>query len=144
MRAQQTATAIANSLGGAVNTLREAGEVNFGRFEGIVPAELTGSPEAANYALWENGGIVEDVESLTDAADRTRCVLNHMMRASSAEQQILVTHGVFIRVFVCVNVFSFSPSSYRHMVVDNASVSILQLTHRGFRLAQLNARCDAR
>ncbi len=54
---------------------------------------------------------------------------------------ILVSHGAFIRVLICVMAIHASPASYPNLLIDNASISILRITKKRIRLSQLNNKC---
>lgn len=138
-RAQETAAAICQGRNNGYGKIDEAKEVDFGRFEGKTRQELIDTAEGALYETWEGGGEVDDVESLTNAGVRARSVLEHMRSESKSPQHILVSHGVFLRVFICVNALTIAPTAYRKLVVDNASVSLLRIDGDGFRVALLNA-----
>jgi broad specificity phosphatase PhoE len=138
-RAQQTAAAILGDRTGGVETVADAMEVDFGRFEGRTVAEIKGSPDRAVYEAWENGAQVEGLEGLADAGQRAGRVFQRMVETSSSETTILVTHGLLIRVLVCAHVLGASPTAFHRLVIDNASISTIAVTGRDFRLAGLNA-----
>jgi phosphoserine phosphatase len=140
-RAQETAKIISDVLGVSVNTLSRATEINFGRFEGKTPKELDTEPEVTYFSAWESGQIVEGVESFDDAAIRAKQIYNEVIENGDSHQNILVSHGAFIRILICVKALNISPTSYRSLLVDNGSVSVLQITSKRIRLSQLNNKC---
>jgi len=140
-RAQETATIIANALVTSFETIPDATEVNFGRFEGKTPEELDVEPEAIHYRAWENGELVEGVESLDEAAHRAKRVFDEITSSKNANHDILISHGAFIRVLICVMAIHASPASYPNLLMDNGSISILRITKKRIRLSQLNNKC---
>lgn len=140
-RAQETATIISRALSTSFEILSDAREVNFGRFEGKTPMELNNEPDATQFQAWENGLFVEGVESFADAANRANRVFDTIVADNKSDQYILVSHGAFIRVLICAIALNLPPTSYRSLVVDNASISTLQITDKRIRLYQLNNKC---
>ena len=138
-RAQVTAAAIATAMGTAFRTETNAREVDFGRFEGQTRTNLLDGVERARFLEWEGGLPVDGVESLESAGERARTVFDQLLADRGSVRQVLVSHGVFIRVFICVNALYISPTAYRRLVVENASLSVLQVRFDGVRLARLNA-----
>lgn len=137
-RAQETATIVSKALHTGFDILSDAKEVNFGRFEGKTPKELDVEPDATLFQAWEKGSFVEGVESFADAAIRAERVFDDIVGENNSNQSILVSHGAFIRVLICAKALNIPPTSYRSLVVDNSSVSILQITEKRIRLYQLN------
>lgn len=140
-RAQETAAILTHALNTDFQTMPEAGEINFGPFEGRTLEELGIEPEATQYQAWENGARVEGAEALEDAASRAKRVFDEIVNHNHANQSILVSHGAFIRVLICVTAIYAPPTAYPNLKLDNASVSVLQITEKRVRLSQLNNRC---
>lgn len=129
--------------GGTANSLRitsDAVEVSFGPFEGWSP-QTQDDPELSNlYVAWNSGGQVLEAEALDAAGNRARRLFLDIQSESRKDNVVLVTHGVFIRIFLCVNVLGLSPLEYRRLVVDNASISSIQVDSQSPRLARMNWR----
>ena len=137
-RAKETAKIISDELESDVNILSSATEINFGRFEGKTPEELDTEPEATYFRAWESGQSIEGVETFEEAAVRATQIYNEVVENGDLSQNIIVSHGAFIRVLICVKALNIPPTSYRSLVVDNASVSVLQITSKRIRLSHLN------
>ena len=80
-----------------------------------------------------------DAEPLADVGTRAARVFSAMLTSTDAIDQILVTHGVFIRVLLCVAVLGLEPTAYRRLVVDNASITVVRADQDGLRLSLLNS-----
>lgn len=139
LRARQTAAEIGALLKTDCRIVDDAREAGFGRFEGLTRAELTGGAESGAYARWEAGLEVGDAEPLADVGTRAARVFSAMLTSTDAIDQILVTHGVFIRVLLCVAVLGLEPTAYRRLVVDNASITVVRADQDGLRLSLLNS-----
>lgn len=140
-RAQETAVIVSRALDTEFLTIPEAVEINFGRFEGKTLDELEVEPEATQYQAWENGAFIEGAEALGDVASRAKRVFDEIVNHNHANRSILVSHGAFIRVLICVTAMNASPTAYPHLKTDNASISMLQISKKRIRLAQLNNKC---
>lgn len=138
LRARQTAAAIVAAGSGAVETVADAVEVDFGRFEGQTVAEIKSGPDGDPYAAWEAGGAVEGIESLAEAGRRARRLLQQLVERSGADTTILVTHGLLIRVLVCAGVLDVPTIPFQRMAIDNASLTTIAITDRTVRLTGLN------
>lgn len=139
-RAQESASIISADLDRSFQTLPDATEINFGRFEGKTMEELAVEPEAALYHAWEKGARIQGVESLDEAASRAKRVFDEIMNNDPSNRSILVSHGAFIRVLICVMAINVPPTAYPNLITDNASVSVLRITKQRIRLSQLNNR----
>ena len=139
LRARETAAEICAYRETEARVVPDAGEADFGRFEGLSRDDLTGGPTADLYARWERGLPVDDAEALTSVAVRAERVFADMLNESDANDVILVSHGVFIRVLLCVTVLGLRPTEYRRLLLDNAGVSIVRVDQESRRLSLLNS-----
>ncbi len=122
----------------AIHTIPEAFEVHFGTFEGRSVADIRSGSDGARFEAWENGDQVDGIESLDDASRRARQVYQRAIEADTPGPIVLVTHGLLIRLIVCAVVLGIAPRAYRHLTIDNASITTIAITDRDIKLTGLN------
>lgn len=111
-------------------------EVNFGIFEGRTRDEILASEMANDFTAWQ-AGTGEKAESFSSVSQRIdECYKN--LIGSPGEHIILVSHGFFIRMFICRKVLNIPLTKYRNFAVDNCHIVKVGVNETGLVLLGLN------
>ena len=134
----QTAEILGGALSLEVEKEELLREVDFGEFEGRTQRELAGGEVGESYAAWRRGGKgVAGTESLGDAGARAARFMR--LVEASTSPVVAVSHGVFIRVLLAVEVLNMKVTDYRCLRVDNARLCAIAEQDGLLRLVRLNA-----
>ena len=116
-------------------------EVSVGDFEGLTwPEMLARFPD--EVALWTSdrrNNAPPNGESLQQAANRIQSWLDQVVKTYPAQTDtiLVVTHGAIISIFLCL-IMNMDLNRYWQWRIDNCSVSIVDLYHKGGILSLFN------
>jgi ribonuclease H / adenosylcobalamin/alpha-ribazole phosphatase len=137
LRAQQTASAVADALSVPIRTDDGLAEVDFGEWEGLTYAEIEqGWP--AELGDWYRSPDVPPPsgESMTDATARVRQARNRIVASSPGRTTIVVSHVTPIKILLRL-ALDAPPATIFRLHLDLASMSILDLFDDGVSSVRL-------
>ena len=114
-------------------------EIELGDWQGLHMEEIKQRwPEIWQH--WRNDPSqisLPNGESLADVTERAIQAFREIVRANQAEYSVIVAHEAIVKVLVA-HTLGVSNSIYRQFEIGNASLSVIQVTNNGPRLARLN------
>ena len=138
-RAYTTAAILAEPHQLAVEVLDDLIEIQLGDWEGLYGDEI----KRRWPLLWQQSRIdpseitIPNGESFKHVTTRAIRALNTIIRASQDKQVAIVTHEIIIKVLIAY-ALGVTNSIYRRIEIDNASLSLLQITDNGSQLVSMN------
>ncbi len=138
-RAYTTAAIIAEPHQLNVEVLDDLIEIQLGDWEGIYQDEI----QRRWPRLWQQSRIdpseitIPNGESFEQVKTRAIRALNTVIRASQDKQAAIVTHEIIIKVLIAY-ALGVTNSIYRRIEIDNASLSVLQITDSNYQLVSMN------
>jgi len=113
-RAIDTARPSAESLGLKIQIEERLREVNFGKIEGLTPAEMESQyPELRkNFVKSPAGTLMPGGESGELALGRAMHVINEIVRRARDGDVLIVCHGTIMRLIAC-DLLGIEPDEYR-------------------------------
>jgi broad specificity phosphatase PhoE len=115
-------------------------ELNFGLFEGKTRDELLTGELAETYQNWAGSQNIHEsvlgTESYQSVIDRAQSFLEDILKLDG--NSVIVSHGVFIRIFLCHCVLGLKAFQFRTLQIDNGGLAIINLEQHMMRLAGLN------
>jgi alpha-ribazole phosphatase len=140
-RTQRTAAAIFHA-GYPEQRLRiEPGliELAFGEWQGLVHAALPERLTLPAHAFWPLGGEERPPggESMADGIIRLGEVMERLARTYAGQDVVAVSHGGAIRAAVA-HALRITADSALHLSIENISLTRLDRTPRGWRVACVN------
>jgi alpha-ribazole phosphatase len=141
-RALRTASIVASVQHLLVQTDPGLREISFGAFEGKTFAEIQRAyPDTVQAWLEDMSSLCPPGgETLQDVIKRADDVVHRLQNAHSGETILLVAHGGTVRALLCA-CLGWDPHHFWRWRVDNASLTVLENGHSGWRLALLNETC---
>lgn len=142
-RARVTAEIVCEETGLSITGLREdLREIKFGRWEGHTMAEVEELyPE--DVAYWRADITFHappGAESYAAMRDRAWHAVEDIANSHPEQTVAIVAHGGIVKALLCT-ALGIDLKDRRRIVVDNASLSILELTPRGWRVKTSNDTC---
>ena len=138
-RTYTTATILAKPHDLELKVLDDLIEIRLGDWEGLHMDEIRQRwPE-----LWQQSRIdpseitMPNGESFDEVTERAVRAFEAIVVANQGKQVVIVTHDVIIRV-VIAHILGVSNSIYRRLEINNASLSVTQITNGRARLITLN------
>jgi probable phosphoglycerate mutase len=140
-RAQETAWAIAEPRGLAVETDPDLDEIDCGAWTGRAMSELDGDPD---WTIWNRvraqakapGG-----ESLAEVQARMARATERLIRERDGTGVVVVSHGDPIKLALCWRL-GWGVDRIDHFDIEPGSISALSISDRGAYLRFLNERPD--
>jgi alpha-ribazole phosphatase len=138
-RARFTAEIIASRHKVDVTTLAELSEINFGWLEGLAFDEIKQRhPEIVDMlSKWSIRPKFPGGESLDELNDRVQNFLKRLKKHKSEETILIVAHAGTLRLMIC-DLLEIGMEHWRHMQLDLASLSIMDIYPQGAVLSLLN------
>ncbi len=138
-RALVTAEVISAGHKVDIVTCPELREVNYGDVEGLTFEEISRlypevSESLANFSLRLKFPGGESVEGFIE---RTSKFLDKLKRHTSLQTILIASHGGPLRVLVC-RLLGIDLGHWRQIRLDNASLSIIEISPRGAIISLLN------
>ena len=138
-RTYTTAAILAEPHDLELKVLDDLIEIRLGDWEGLHMDEIRQRwPE-----LWQQSRIdpseitMPNGESFDEVTERAVRAFEAIVVANQGKQVVIVTHDVIIRV-VIAHILGVSNSIYRRLEINNASLSVTQITNGRARLITLN------
>ncbi len=144
VRTQETAAALGRRLGLPVGLDARFAECDFGRWEGLVPAEVDVAESGAVRRWFADPRLpAPDGESLVDVGERVGAALDELLAGGVGRSVAVVSHAMAIRAAVG-RALGLAPEMWGSLRVLPASVTILRLWADGGReLVTLSTSSDA-
>ncbi len=138
-RAMNTARILAEPHKLELNVLDDLTEIGLGDWQGLHRDEVSQKwPEIWSQSRIDPSVVTfpngENFQQLTERAVRA---FNRMVADSTNRHILAVTHDAVIRV-LAAHVLGTSNSIYRHMEINNASLSVIRVEDDRMRLVTLN------
>jgi len=146
-RAKKTADIIGNTIHKPVELLPLLTEI---KRPTVIEGKKPGEPEARSIMrliksmwhdpLWRHS----DEETFFDVRTRAMQLLDHIQKMNHAEQILLVSHGTFIRMLICVMIYgeSLTPGKFkkylRFLQTTNTGITVCDFDHHKWRLLTWN------
>lgn len=142
-RARETAQIICEETGLSIAGFREdLREIKFGRWQGHTMAEVEELyPE--DVAFWRldiTNHAPPGGESYAAMRERGWRAVTELAAAHEGETVAVATHGGIVKAVLCT-VLGIDLAERRRIVVDNASLSIIELSAEGWRVQTMNDTC---
>ena len=146
-RATETAELILKASGNSlpIVTLPELMERNFGEWEGKCVADLK-VESADDFARWVAAHYLPAPpkgESIEELLKRVKKGLERILAEVSDGTVLVVGHSGSVKAAVCV-LFQLPPESFAKLKVDNASLTVLEISEGRPRLCHFNDTCHLR
>ena len=146
-RATETAELILKASGNSlpIVTLPELMERNFGEWEGKCVAELK-VERAKEFARWVTAHYLPAPprgESIEELLKRVKKGLERILAEVSDGTVLVVGHSGSVKAAICV-LFQLPPESFAKLKVDNASLTVLEISEGRPRLCHFNDTCHLR
>lgn len=126
-RADETAAPLVHLVGRPPEVDPRFAEVNFGPFEGRLPAAVTQDPA---FRSWHRGDetTADGPEALEAAADRAEAgFLDALERHAGASTLVIVSHRMLLRVLLCRVVLELPANAYRRLALYNTRAALVKL-----------------
>jgi len=144
-RAVQTALPIARSHGLEVQPLDGFLDINYGKWQGLTPAQVAELyPDL--YKKWLEAPHLVDIpggENLKTVRERALNALYQVIEKHPGQAVVVVAHQVVNKVLLCA-VLNISNAFFWHIEQDNGCLNIIEYDERGFNLVLLNDTCHLR
>ncbi len=141
-RALRTAEPIAERLGLAVQPLAALNDLDFGRWQGLTPAEVAERyPDL--YRRWElapHTVQLPDGESLPALRHRAFPALLELAARHAGRSFVVVSHKVVCKVLLCA-ALGLDESHYWQVELDNAAISTIEFQNGLCVITRLNDTC---
>lgn len=137
-RAMQTAAAISDATGAAIESDRRLMEIGQGEWEGRTHAELEVT-DAERYRAWRDAAGIRQPpggEPIATATERVTALLDELATGEPGTVCI-VSHGGTLRILARL-VFELGDDRSWALDVDNASVSVASVSEGRWRLDRWN------
>ena len=146
-RAMETAELILKASGNSlpIFTLPELMERNFGDWEGKCVADLK-VERADEFARWVAAHYLPAPprgESVEELLARVKMGLERILAEVSDGTVLVVGHSGSVKAAICV-LFQLPPESFAKLKVDNASLTVLEISDGRPRLCHFNDTCHLR
>jgi len=146
-RATETAELILKASGNSlpIATVSELMERNFGEWEGKCVAELK-VESAKEFARWVAAHYLPAPprgESVEELLARVKMGLERILAEVSDGTVLVVGHSGSVKAAICV-LFQLPPESFAKLKVDNASLTVLEISDGRPRLCHFNDTCHLR
>jgi len=146
-RATETAELILKASGNSlpIVTLPELMERNFGEWEGKCVADLK-VESADEFARWIAAHYLPAPprgESIEELLKRVKKGLERILAEVSDGTVLVVGHSGSVKAAICV-LFQLPPESFAKLKVDNASLTVLEISEGKPRLCHFNDTCHLR
>ncbi|BCV23980.1 MAG TPA: histidine phosphatase family protein [Firmicutes bacterium] len=142
-RARETAEMICREAGLSITGFREdLREIKFGRWQGHTMAEVE-ELYPADVAFWRadiSRHAPPGGESYAAMRERGWRAVTELAAAHPGATVAVVSHGGIVKAVLCT-VLGIDLAERRRVVVDNASLSIIELTSEGWRVQTMNDTC---
>ena len=141
-RALMTAEIIGSRLGLLVQPLDGLIDINYGKWQGLSPAEAA-KQDADLYTRWlerPHEVVFPQGESLQDVRLRIEGVIAEMLDKHSDQTVSLVSHVVVCRVFICT-VLGLDNSHFWQIGQDTGAINVIETRGAGLALTLLNDTC---
>jgi probable phosphoglycerate mutase len=137
-RAWETARAIADALGLAVDVAPALTEIDFGAWTGKTFEMLDDDPAWRRFNSYRSGTRAPGGEHMLEVQARAVAEIARLGVRHEGRTVVIVTHGDVVRAIVAY--YAGIPLDLLQRVeIDPASVSTLELTEDSARILQLNA-----
>lgn len=143
-RSLETAKLILSASGNRLSVIElpELMERNFGSWEGKCISEAK-SQYAEEFALWVSAHYIPAPpggESVDELLTRVEQGLKRIFAFVNEDSVLVVGHSGSVKAAICV-LFELPPSSFAHLKVDNASLTIVEVKDGRPTLVQFNDTC---
>ncbi|WP_425357298.1 histidine phosphatase family protein [Parvibaculum lavamentivorans] len=138
-RTRESAAIFSDTLGVAVETDERLRELNFGLFEGQTRRDLSAPPFADEFFRWTDETVPYSppgVESFSTAKERIVDFIRDTIEIPGPT--LVVSHGVILRILLCVCVLGIEPHHFRRLQIDVGSISEIRLDRSRLQLWTLN------
>lgn len=143
LRARRTAEVIAEPHGLDVEVSVDLREFRFGEVEGQSLARIKDTPLGRRWLAWKRGLSDEPLpggESVAEVAARMGRGIEAVLAGLDGGTVAFVGHGSSLRVALCA-LLGFDLRSWRSLMVENGSLSVVEVWRGARRLAMLNDAC---
>ncbi len=140
-RAQQTAYRVAKLQNVPVITRREFTDIDFGDWTGKSFSELEKLPEWHDFNRCRSSAKAPNGESLLDVLDRMVNAIESLREPHEGQSVAIFSHCDPIRAAV-IHYIGMPLDSIHRIIVEPASVSILERDECGARVLALNAQAN--
>ncbi len=144
-RAYETALIIGNRLNLDVTKMKEFREMNFGVWEGKTHDEIMAEYQE-QFLYWKKepeNTRIDGAETLQELQERSMAALNEIISSNKEDSILVVSHGVTIKVMI-LGLLGMSLSNYKNLVIENVSLSIVELRDYNRVLKILNDTCHVK
>lgn len=144
LRAYETALPAAAALGLPIERDERVTEIDFGRWEGLRPSEITAMyPESWHSWLSDPEHTPAGVsgETASQVFERLDRFFKETTRKHPHENILVVSHSTAMRIYA-VGLLGGPLRHYRQLVQSNAGIVVLDSAEDGMRLLQWNVRYD--
>ena len=141
VRARQTANILASTLRVPVTEEPGLSEIGVGEWEGLHWNEFDGDPARVNFYRLPQEARPPGGETLGEVQQRAIAAVERALGRMKAGTAVLVTHADVIRTIVA-HYLETDLQTMRHMQIDHASVTALEITGSSGTLLCLNSLPD--
>ncbi|NLW22473.1 MAG: histidine phosphatase family protein [Tissierellia bacterium] len=144
-RAYETALIIGDRLNLDVTKMKEFREMNFGVWEGKTHDEIMAEYQE-QFLYWKKepeNTRIDGAETLQELQERSMAALNEIISSNKEDSILVVSHGVTIKVMI-LGLLGMSLSNYKNLVIENVSLSIVELRDYNRVLKILNDTCHVK
>lgn len=138
-RTLATASIIAEPHGLEPRVLEDLIENNLGDWQGLHEDDIwRGWPELRKQSMIDPSDVtIPNGESFRQVTERAVRAFEMVLSSNEGGQPVIVTHDVIVRVLVA-HVLGVTNSIYRRLMVNNASLSVIQVADGKSTLVTLN------
>lgn len=138
-RTLATASIIAEPHGLEPRVLEDLIENNLGDWQGLHEDDIwRGWPELRKQSMIDPSDVtIPNGESFRQVTERAVRAFEMVLSSNEGGQPVIVTHDVIVRVLVA-HVLGVTNSIYRRLMINNASLSVIQVADGKSTLVTLN------
>lgn len=141
-RAVKTAEEISKTTSADIITTEKLREMSFGCWEGLTSGEIR-SKYGSIYEVWRDkpsDALIPGAERLMDIQKRAMSAVHEILSGYHGKNIVVVTHGVTAKVLI-VSMLGIDISMYNRIILNNTSVSIVDVNDNNSVLTLLNDTC---